>query len=455
VVERSGEEARGTASALASRRVAAIFGTRSQVAAMLRVEAAIAAAEADVELVPAEGATAIAAACDVERYDVASLERAAIDAGNLAIPLVRALGEQVAEDARGWVHLGATSQDLLDSAAMLQARDAIDLLIEELGAIGVACTDLARRHVGTVMAARTLLQHATPTTFGLKAAHWLRAATDGIERLGALRASLPAQLGGAAGTLAALGEQGPAVVERLADRLELAVPDLPWHTDREPVARLAAEIAIVAGGAAKIALDVALLMQTEVGEVVEGGAPGPSSAMPQKRNPVHAPAAIAAARLATAATGVVLDAIPQEHERGLGSWHAEREALTDVFRYGTGAVEHVRAIVDSLEIDPVRMRANLELAGGTALAEALVSALVPHVGRAEAFRLVQRACERVERDDVSLREAAAREAAITSILDPEAVDAALEPSAYLGSARMFVESAIARFEGMAAEHRTP
>jgi len=454
VTERLEDEGRGTPSALASPRVAGILGTRSQVAAMLRVEAMIAAAQANVGLVPAEAADAIAAACEVDRYDVATLERAAGDSGNLAIPLVRALSEEVAEDARGWVHLGATSQDLLDSAAMLQARDVIDLLVDELRAIGVACVDLARRHVGTVMAARTLLQQATPTTFGLKAAHWLRVMTDGMERLGSLRASLPAQLGGAAGTLAALGEHGPAVTERLADRLGLAVPDLPWHTDREPVARLAAEVAIVAGGAAKIALDVALLMQTEVGEVVEGGAPGPSSAMPQKRNPVHAPAAIAAARLAAAAAGVVLDAIPQEHERGLGSWHAEREALMDVFRYGAGAVEHVRAIVDGLEVDPARMRANLDLAGGTALAEALVSALVPEVGRAEAFRLVRRACERVERDGGSLREAAGREEAITSILHPEEIDAALEPSGYLGSARMFVEASVTRFERVAGIRTT-
>lgn len=432
--------------ASASERVAALFAPREQVAMMLRVEAALAAAEADVGLVPTEAAAAIAAVCDVERFDVPTLERAALDAGNLAIPLVGALTHEVADEARGWMHFGATSQDLLDSATMLQAREAIDVLIDELRAIGRACADLARRHVATVMPARTLLQHATPTTFGLKAAHWLRSAADGIAGLGSVEASLPVQLGGAAGTLAAVGEDGSALTERLAERLGLAAPDLPWHTDRAPVARLASEVAIVAGGAGKIALDVALLMQTEVGEVSEGGTVGPSSAMPQKRNPVRAPAAIAAARLAAAAAGVVLQAIPQEHERGLGSWHAEREALPDVFRHGAKAIEHTRAIVEGLEVDTARMRANLDLGGGTALSEALVAALVPHVGRDEAYGLVRSACERVVREAIPLREAAARDETIESILGPEAIDAALDPTAYLGSARRFVEAALERFE---------
>lgn len=432
-----------------SERVASLFEPRARLAAMLRVEAAIAAAEAEVGVIPSEAAAVIAAACEIDRFDVAALERDAVEAGNDAIPLVRALTDDVGEDARGWVHVGATSQDLLDTAAMLQAREAIDLIVDDLLTVGSACADFVHRHAGTVMAARTLLQQATPTTFGLKAAHWLGVAAHAIEELRRLRASLPVQLGGAGGTLASLGDQGTEVAERLAERLDLAVPDLPWHTDREPVARLAAEVAIVAGGMAKIALDVALLMQTEVAEAAEAR-PGPSSTMPQKRNPVHAPAAIAAARLAVAASGVVLQSIVQEHERGLGSWHAEREAFADSLRYGAGAVGHARALVEGLEIDPTRMRANLDLAGGTVMAEALVAALVPDVGRAEAFRLVSAACDRVERDGIPLREAAAG-TTIGSILGPDGLEAALDPSTSLGSARRFVEAALARFERVAEE----
>ena len=445
--------ARRTPRPFEGERVASLFEPRARLAAMLRVEAAIAAAEADVGLVPAEAAAAIADAGRIERFDVAEVERAALELGNEAIPLVRALTELVPEEARGWVHLGATSQDLLDSATMLQARDAIDVIVSDLLAVGTACAELASRHADTVMAARTLLQQATPTTFGLKAAHWMDAATRGIESLRRLRGSLPVQLGGAGGTLASLGDRGSEVVRRLAGRLDLAAPDLPWHTDREPIARLAAEVAILAGGMAKIGLDAALLMQTEVGEAAEAGA-GPSSAMPQKRNPVHAPAAIAAARLAIAATGVVLGSIAQEHERGVGSWHAEREALADALRYGAGAVGHARGIVERLDVDATRMRANLELAGGTVMAEALVAALVPHVGRDEAFRLVADACERVGRDDVGLREAAGG-TTIGAILGPDGLDAALDPANALGSTRRFLDASLARFERVAAETRIP
>lgn len=445
----TGDQTAGNAGLFASERVSTVLAPRARVAAMLRVEAAIAAAESAAGVIPTEAAVAIAAACDVDNYDVAALQRAATAVGNDSIPLVAALIREVSEEGRGWVHVGVTSQDLLDTAAVLQARDAIDLILVDLLAVGAACARLARDHADTVMAARTLLQQATPTTFGLKAAHWLAAATRGIEALRGIRAALPLQFGGAGGTLSALGDHAAAVVDRVAEQLDLVVPDLPWHTDREPVARVATEVAIVAGAMAKIAFDVALLMQTEVGEAFEGER-GPSSAMPQKRNPVHAPGAIAAARLSAAAAGVVLQSVVQEHERGLGSWHAEREALADAVRYGAGAVEHARAIVEALQVDPARMRANLDLAGGTVMAEALVAALVQHVGRPEAHSLVSEACERVVRDGVPLREAAG-DGAIASILGSAGLHEALEPSASLGSARRFADAAVARFERVRAE----
>ena len=440
-------ERTGDGANLAGSSVGSVFSPRGHVAAMLRVEAAIAAAEADVGLIPSDAADAIAAACEVERFDVDAIVRGADDAGNEAIPLVRALTELVPEESRGWVHVGVTSQDVLDTAAMLQARDGIDLLVAELVSLGASCAELARLHLDTVMAARTLLQHATPTTFGLKVAGWLGATTGSIEALRALPTTLPVQLGGAGGTLAALGEHAPDVVRSLAARLELVAPDLPWHTDRRPVARVAAELAIAAGGAAKIALDVALLMQTEVGEASEGGGrAGPSSAMPQKRNPVRAPAAIAAARLAAAAAGVVLAAIPQEHERGLGSWHAEREALPEAFRQTARAIGLTRAIVQELDVDPDRMRSNLDAAGGSLMAESLVTALVPHVGRAEAFGLVATIVERAADDGRPLRHAAADDARLTSLLPADRIEEALDPGRYLGGAARFVEAAIARFE---------
>jgi len=434
----------------ASRRVSAIFSSRSRVEAMLRVEAAIAAAEADVGLVPKEAAAAIAASCEVARFDVPALEREGAVAGTLAIPLVHRLTELVPEEARGWVHLGATSQDVLDTASMLQARNALDSIAADLRGVGDACAGLAQEHVATVMPGRTLLQHATPITFGLKAAHWLASATRHLIRLAELRDALPVQLGGAAGTLAALGAEGEDVTERVAEKLGLIVPDLPWHTDRDVIAQLTGSLAITAGSMAKIATDVSLSMQTEVGEMTEGAQPGAgtSSAMPQKRNPVRAPAAIAAARLAAGAATVVLGGLAQEHERSVGSWHAEWVAVPDAFRYSAGAVEHVRAIVEGVHVDPERMRANVDAGGGLSMAEALVTALTTSLGRDEAFRVVSRACERAVKEGIDLRQAAREDEAIGAALSSEEIDAALEPGSYLGSTARFVAHAVDRFRDL-------
>jgi len=431
----------------ASRRVSGMFSSRARVEAMLRVEAAIAAAEADVGIVPADAAAAIAAACDVDHLDIPSLEREATVAGTLVIPLVRRLTELVPMEARGWVHLGTTSQDVLDTALMLQAREALPAIEEELVGVGEACAGLASAHAATVMPGRTLLQHATPITFGVKAAHWLASVTRQLLHLAELRQALPLQFGGAAGTLAVLGDEAERVTQRVAEELGLIVPDLPWHTDRDVVAHLTASLAITAGAMAKIATDVALSMQTEVAELAEGAEPGAgtSSAMPQKRNPVRAPAAIAAARLAAGAATVVLGGLAQEHERGVGSWHAEWVAVPDAFRYAAGAVEHVRAIVEGIQVDPERMRANIDAGGGLSMAEALVAAATPSLGRDEAFRVVARACDRAVREGIGLREVALQDEDLRRTLTSEGIDAALDPGSFLGSSARFAAHAVERF----------
>jgi len=431
----------------ASERVSAMFSSRVRIQAMLRVEAAIAAAEADVGIVPEDAAAAIAAACDVDRFDIPALEREGAVGGTVVIPLVRHLTELVSDEARRWVHLGATSQDVLDTALMLQSRDGLDAILHDLRAVGDACAALAQQHVATVMPGRTLLQHATPITFGLKAAHWLGSVTRQLRFLGELRQELPLQLGGSTGTLAALGNDGERVSERVAAELGLIVPDLPWHADRDVIARLVGSVAITAGAMAKIATDVALSMQTEVGELLEGadGGAGTSSAMPQKRNPVHAPAAIAAARLAAGAATVVLGGLAQEHERGVGSWHAEWVAVPDAVRYSAGAVEHVRAIVEGLQVDPEHMRANVDAGGGLSMAEALVSALTASIGRADAFFVVSRVCDRAVTEGINLREAALRDEEIRRALSAEEIDDALDPSLFLGSSARFVGLVLERF----------
>jgi 3-carboxy-cis,cis-muconate cycloisomerase len=325
------------------------------VRAMLDAESALAVAEASVGVIPGSAAEAIVAACESVRLDPGALGIAARGSGSPVVPLVGALREAVGGDAARWVHHGATSQDVLDTAAMLVARRALGPLGAELDVVVAACARLARDHRDTLMAGRTLLQQAVPVTFGLKAAGWLVGVAEARDRLRAV--PLRAQLGGAAGTLAALGDRGPAVLTAFAARLGLDEPPLPWHGARGRVAELGAALAVAAGAVEKIALDVVLLSQTEVAEVSEPG--GGSSAMPHKRNPASAVRARAAARSVRAAAGVMLEAMAGEHERAAGAWQSEWTALADALAGTGGAAWAVRESLEGLTVDPERMRANL------------------------------------------------------------------------------------------------
>ena len=427
------------------------FSTMAHVRAMLAFEAALAQAEARAGIIPQEAARAIAAACDVERFDIAALYRESAMAGTPAIPLVRMLTARVEGEARKYVHWGATSQDAIDTALMLQMRDGLDLLAAGLLAVCASCAALAEKHRHTLMAGRTLLQQALPITFGLKAARWLALATRQVEALQEQREkALAVQLGGAAGTLASLGEQGLHVVELLGAALHLPMPDLPWHTERDRVAGIAASLGVVSGAMAKIAGDVALLAQTEVGEVSEGAAPGKgsSSAMPQKRNPVDATGAIAAARLAIGEVPVILSAMQQEHERAVGGWQAEWAAIPHLFCYTASAVEHVRGAVSELEVDEARMKANLDASGGLIMSESLTMTLARKVGRPEAFRIVQSIGKQVAQSGKTLLQAALADKDTRAILSPEEIDAALDPARYLGSTDVFIDRALAAYARM-------
>ncbi len=428
--------------------MAAIFSPQAHVRGMLAFEAALARAEARAGIIPSEAATAIAASSKEELFDVAALYREAKLAGTLAIPLVRMLTARVGGDAQQFVHWGATSQDAIDTALMLQMRDGLDLLVDELLGVCEACAELAEHYRRTLMAGRTLLQQAVPITFGLKAARWLALTVRQVRVLQAHRErTLALQLGGAAGTLASLGNQGPEVVRLLAEELGLPAPDLPWHTERDRVAELAASLGVVAGAMAKIAGDVILLAQTEVGEVSEGAAPGKggSSAMPQKRNPVDATAVIASARLATGVVPVILSAMAQEHERAVGGWQAEWEAIPDVFCYTASAVERVRSTITGLEVDPVRMRANLDATSGLIMAESLTMALAPHTGRPEAQRLVKELCDQAAAQGSNLRQVALANEQVRAVLPSQEINQALDPGSYLGSTTTFIDRAIASY----------
>jgi 3-carboxy-cis,cis-muconate cycloisomerase len=329
---------------------------RAWLEAMLDAEGALAVAEARAGVIPRDASGEIFDACDAARFDFEEIAAAGRPVASPVEPLVRALREAVGGDAARYVHWGATSQDVLDTASMLVARRSLGLIRAELDAVAAACARLAENHRGTVMAARTLLQQAVPTTFGLKAASWLVGVVEARAGLAAVR--LAAQLGGAAGTLAALGEKGAEVVKLFASELALSEPAVPWHTVRVPIGELGGALDLAAGSCAKIALDVTLLAQTEVAEVSTGD-DGRSSTMPHKRNPASAVLALACARQAHAHAGVLTASLVQEHERATGAWQAEWEALSGALAYSGGAAAATRTTLEALRVDKDRMSQNV------------------------------------------------------------------------------------------------
>ncbi|MEV6694677.1 3-carboxy-cis,cis-muconate cycloisomerase [Micromonospora sp. NPDC051196] len=406
--------------------------------AMLDTEAALARATADAGLLPATVADEIARHCHADRYDPAALGAAAEAAGNPVVPLVRELTAAVAQPARAWVHHGATSQDVLDSALALVVTRAAVPLLRHVEVAADAAAGLARAHRDTVMVARTLGQQAAPTTFGLKAAGWLLGLHEARTRLARACDALPAQLGGAVGTLAGYGPAGLAVAQRFAAHLGLATSPLPWHTRRQPVLDLAAALGGLLAATGKVALDVGLLAQTEVGEVGEGGTGrGGSSAMPHKRNPVDSVLVTAAARRSPGLVGTLFAAAGQEHERATGGWHAEWEPLLELVHLAGGAAARTARMLTDLRVHPQRMRANLDASGGLLLAEAVAARLAPALGRAAAHDLVARAAT-----GACFRDALLADSEIRAHLSEADIDAALDPAGWLGSATALVDRAL-------------
>lgn len=408
--------------------------------AMLDAERALALAEADAQVIPAEAAEAIAVCCDASRFDADAIAAESRGIGAPAEPLVRAL-RAAAGDAADYVHYGATSQDIVDTAAMLVAARALGRILEDVAAVAHACARLAEEHRSTPIAGRTLLQHAVPTTFGLKAAGWLVGVLDARRQLVRVRDErLAVQLGGAAGTLAPLGKAGPEVVRLFAARLGLSEPVLPWHTLRGRIAELAFALDETSGALAKIGRDLALLAQTEVGEV-EAGAGG-SSTMPHKRNPVEATLVAACATQVHALAWTLAGGLAQEHERAIGAWHAEWQPLSDALALTGGAASWARAALERVEVDAERMRANLDLTQGLVYAEAVSFALAGKIGRVQAQQLLREASARARDEGVSLRDALRADPRVTERLREEEIDALLDPSTALGSAEAFVDRAL-------------
>ena len=416
---------------------------------MLDFEAALARAEAATAVIPANAAGPIAQACRARSFDLAALAEAATRSGNVAIPLVKALTDKVAEadaDAARYVHWGATSQDMIDTAAMLGLRSGIDALLPDLDRAIAGFAKLARQHRDTPVVARTWLQHALPMPFGLKLAEYAAALHRSRRRLRRLRKEeLVLQFGGAAGTLAALGDKGLLVAERLAQELSLRLPDAPWHSHRDRIAEAASVLAIVAGSCGKIARDVQLMMQTDVAEAFEpsGEGRGGSSTMPHKRNPVAAATALAAATMTPGLAATILAAQVGDHERSAGPWHAEWPTLPTLLLVTSGALAAIVDIAEGLQIDVVRMRGNLDATGGLIMAEAVTMALAEKIGKRDAHHLVEAASKKAVAGKKHLRDVLTEDPTLAANLSADKLTKLFEPMAYQGVSQALIDRLLA------------
>jgi 3-carboxy-cis,cis-muconate cycloisomerase len=419
---------------------------------MLDFEAALARAEAATGVIPESAVSPIARACKASSFDLAALADAATRAGNLAIPLVKALTADVAgtdANAARYVHWGATSQDVIDTAVMLTLRAAIDALLPDLDRAITGFANLARQHRNTAIVARTWLQHALPMPFGLKLAEYAAALHRSRRRLQRLRSEgLALQFGGAAGTMAALGDKGLLVAARLAEELRLPLPDAPWHTHRDRIAEAASVFAIVAGTCGKIARDIQLLMQTDVAEAFEpsGEGRGGSSTMPHKRNPVAAATALAAATMAPNLAATIFAAQVQDHERSAGPWHAEWPTLPSLLLVTSGALAAMVDIAEGLEVDAARMRINLDGTGGLIMAEAVTMALAEKIGKSEAHHLVEAASKTAIAEKQHLRDVLTKDTRIVAQLSAEKIATLFDPMAYQGVSQDLIDRLLASLD---------
>jgi 3-carboxy-cis,cis-muconate cycloisomerase len=419
---------------------------------MLDFEAALARAEAATGVIPASAAEPIADVCKAGLFDPGALAEAATRSGNLAIPLVKALTANLAKadpDAARYVHWGATSQDVIDTAAVLSLRAAIDALLGDIDRAIAGFAKLATKHRDTAMVGRTWLQHALPMPFGLKLAEYAAALHRSRARLQRLRSeALALQFGGAAGTLAALGDKGLLVAERLAQELELPLPAAPWHTHRDRIAEAASVFAILAGTCGKIARDIQLMMQTDVAEAFEpsGEGRGGSSTMPHKRNPVAAATALAAATMAPGLAATIFAAQVQDHERSAGPWHAEWPTLPMLLLVTSGALAAIVDIAEGLEVDAARMRVNLKATHGLIMAEAVTMALAETIGKSEAHHLIEGASKKAVAGKKHLRDVLAKDPKVTAHLSADELTRLFEPMAYQGVSQALIDRLLASLD---------
>ena len=409
---------------------------------MTRFEAALALASGRVGVIPDAEAQAIARVCAAMRWNAAELVDEARKAATLAVPFVRRLTQEVAKaspDAARYVHLGATSQDVIDTALVLCVRPASARVVELCGKLGDAAAALAEKHAATPMLARTLLQPAIPVPFGWKVATWLSPLTDACASFAAAAAGVQVlQFGGAGGTLSAYAARAEALAQALAAELQLALPPISWHSARDRMARLGAEAAILCGVAGKTARDVSLLMQAEIGELAEAGAGG-SSAMPHKRNPARCLLALEAAQRAPGLASTLLNQLTSEHERGLGQWQSQRIVLRELLGGCANALAVMAELLDTVQVDAAAMRANIDRTRGLAFSEAVSLRLAATMGKAAAYAATEKLCERVAKEGVTLRDA------LNAHLSEAELDTLFQPHSHYGDAPRMIERTVSRW----------
>jgi 3-carboxy-cis,cis-muconate cycloisomerase len=413
----------------------------------LDIEAALARVQARLGIIPAKAAAEIARNCRLEKIDLRKLRAQTERIGYPVLGVVQQLVELCADDLGEWCHWGATTQDITDTATVLQIREGLALIEDDLTAISAAMAELASRHRDTPMIGRSNLQQAVPVTFGYKMAGLLSAIERHRARLAELRPRvLMGEFAGAAGTLASLGQGGLETQAGLMKELGLAQPVIAWHTLRDTIAEVGCFLGLVTGTLGKLAMDVKLMMQTEVGEVYEPFAHGrgSSSTMPQKRNPISSCYIHACAGVVRQQVAALLDAMLADHERSTGPWEIEWIALPEAFLLSAGALSQAKAVVGGLEVDAKRMRANLDSTKGLVVSEAVMMGLAPHLGRERAHDLVYDLCREAIRQDRPLLDLLSENAAITQHVDRKKLSELCDPSNYLGLSGVMVDRVLER-----------
>ncbi len=423
-----------------------VWSDDTRIQRYLDAEKALSITQGQLKIIPQEAADEIASHCDVSQYDFREMKAAMEHIGYPVLPVVQQLTALCKNGLGQWCHWGATTQDITDTATVLQIREGLVLVEQDLNAIVQSLTDLAKKHRGTPMIGRSNIQQAVPITFGYKVAVWLAGLQRQVERLTQMKPRvLMGEFGGAVGTLASLGGQGLAVQQGMMQQLGLAQPPIAWHTIRDTIAEVGCFLGNLCGSLDKIATDVKIMMATEFAEVQEpdgGGGRGASSTMPQKRNPISCAYITACSSIVRQQAAALLNAMNADFERATGPWEIEWLALPEIFCYAAGALAQAKYMLGGLIVHPDAMMKNLKLTGGLVNTEAVMMALAPNMGREKAHDRLSTICIAVAQGKGKLIDLLSQDAEISKVFDRPALEKLLDPTNYLGNSGVMVDKVV-------------